>query len=93
MLLNAGTNFSTFADFYVFFPQYSRQSGQQGSMSGWPDLAVRRAIGPVRRGGQVRRPLCRSIKVIWNAVHWSIQVQVPDFLSLDGIYWITLGAQ
>lgn len=24
-------------------------------------------------------------------MHWSVQVQVPDFfLSLDGIYWITL---
>jgi len=60
-------------------------------VSRWSDRVVRRAIGSVWRGRQVRWPLCRSIKVVRNAVHWSVQVQVPDFFpSLDGIYWITL---
>lgn len=60
-------------------------------MSSRSNRIVRRAIGSIWRRRQVRWPLCRSIKVVWNAVHWSVQVQVSDFFpSLDGIYWITL---
>lgn len=71
--------------------QYGGQPVQQRSVSRWSDRVVRRAVGSVWRGRQVRWPLCRSIKVVRNAVHWSVQVQVPDFFPfLDGIYWITL---
>lgn len=56
--------------------QHRRELGQPGSVPGRSDLAVRRAVGAVRRGRQVRRPVRVRPKVVRDAVHWSIQVPV-----------------